>query len=176
MISKHPTTAGAPANAATSELVEQFGAIMEADEYPRVAGRLFGLLLLTEDTCSLEELAEQLSVSKASISINIRMLEQRGIVERVSRPGDRRDHYRITPDVLARTVEQRLARWRRMRAVVSSATASRAIRNKVIHERLDELNRAFEHMHDATARALDEWRQRRGQPRVSNVRNSSRTR
>ncbi len=157
-------------NAATSELVEQFGVIMEADQYPRVAGRIFGLLLLTEDTCSLEEVAEHLSLSKASVSTNIRQLEFRGIVERVSKPGDRRDHYRIASDILACTVEQRLARWRRMRAVVAAATASRAIKNKVIHDRLTLLEKAFGHMHDATARALEDWRRQCGEPRARSTR------
>ena len=66
----------------------------------RVAGRLFGVLLVSAEPRSLDELAEQLGVSKASVSINIRFLEEKGAVERIGRQGDRRDYYRIAEQSL----------------------------------------------------------------------------
>jgi DNA-binding transcriptional regulator GbsR (MarR family) len=49
---------------------------------------------------SLDEMAEQLQVSKASVSANARLLETIGMIERVTKPGDRRDYYAATsPDV-----------------------------------------------------------------------------
>ena len=67
------------------------GLALEADGLPRIAGRIFGLLLISEDALSLDKLASELRVSKASVSTNARMLEHRGVLEQVSRPADRRD-------------------------------------------------------------------------------------
>ncbi len=78
------------------EFIERLGLHYEASGMPRISGRLVGFLLTHEDAHSLDDLAAQLQVSKASISTNARQLEHRGLIERVSHPGDRRDYYRIS--------------------------------------------------------------------------------
>lgn len=170
VVNKVNVQAFPPVNAGTSRFIEQLGVLLETDGYSPVAGRLFGLLLLTEDTCSLDELARELAVSKASVSINVRLLAQRGVVERVGQPGDRRDHYRIAPDLLARTMEQRLARWRRFHEAIASARGTPAIRSRTVRARLDELEQAYAHMLGVTTRALEEWRSRPGRPRPQGAR------
>ena len=70
----------------------------EADGLPRIAGRIFGYLLLNPGECSLEDLSSALGVSRASVSNDARRLAQMGLLERRSRPGDRRDYYSISPD------------------------------------------------------------------------------
>src|SRR5437773_2642922 len=97
----------------TRMFVEKLAVLLETDGMPRVAGRLFGLLLVSAEPRSLDELAKQLGLSKASISINARLLEEKGLVERVGRQADRRDYYRIAEDILERTLEQRSAKIRR---------------------------------------------------------------
>jgi outer membrane protein TolC len=146
-------------NAATTRFIEQFGLLLEADGYPRVAGRLFGLLLVTEDMCSLDELAEQLDVSKASVSINARLLEDKGVIERVTLPGDRRDYYRVAEDMFTRTMEQRVARIRRVHDVIVSAKDSLPVKSATVQARLERLETAHQHLLDVTMRALEEWRQ-----------------
>jgi DNA-binding transcriptional regulator GbsR (MarR family) len=69
--------------AQTAHFIERMGLALEADGLPRIAGRIFGLLLVSEDACSLDDLACDLKVSKASVSTNARMLEQRAVLERV---------------------------------------------------------------------------------------------
>ena len=49
--------------------------LLEADGLPRVAGRIFGTLLLAAEPRSLDDLASTLGVSKASISVNARLLQ-----------------------------------------------------------------------------------------------------
>ena len=64
---------------------------------PRIAGRLVGFLMIHEGAYTLDDLAEALQASKASVSTNARLLEERGILLRTSSPGDRRDFYEIAP-------------------------------------------------------------------------------
>src|SRR5690606_41593620 len=77
------------------QFVERMGQLFEAEAGPRIAGRLFGLLVLTPGALSLDEIAEELRVSKASVSANARMLESMHVISRVTRPGDRRDYYEV---------------------------------------------------------------------------------
>ncbi len=73
-------------HAAIQHFVERMGLMLEEDGMPRIAGRMFGYLLVHEGPFSLDELAERLQVSKASISTNARLLEQLGMLERISAP------------------------------------------------------------------------------------------
>ena len=92
----------------TADFIDRMGLALESDGLPRIAGRIFGLLLVSEDCRSLDDLASELRVSKGSVSTNARLLEQRGVLERNSRPSDRRDYYRVPPDLFSHTMAQRL--------------------------------------------------------------------
>lgn len=98
----------------TRDFIESMGRQFEEDGAPRIAGRLFGFLMLQDEPCSLDDVAEQLQVSKGSASSNARMLEQLGIAERVTRAGDRRDYYQISPDIGERTLERAVQGIERM--------------------------------------------------------------
>jgi DNA-binding transcriptional regulator GbsR (MarR family) len=145
----------------TSAFVEKIAILLEADGMPRVAGRLFGLLLVSAEPRSLDELASQLGLSKASISINARLLEEKGVVERTGRQADRRDYYSIAEDILERTLEQRIAKIRRFQQSIAEARKTCTIDDEVVRSRLENMDMAHNHLIDATARALDEWRARR---------------
>jgi DNA-binding transcriptional regulator GbsR (MarR family) len=96
----------------STDFIERMGILWEADGFPRIAGRIFATALLSPEACSLDQFAERLGVSKASVSNDARMLEKMGFIQRVSRPGDRRDYYEITRDSTARSLATRLERLR----------------------------------------------------------------
>ena len=122
-----------------SEFIEHLGLMMEAERLPRIAGRLLGALILAPDRESLDDLAEHLAVSKPSISVNARLLEQKQLIERVSIPGDRRDYYRVAPDLFRASIEQRLARWRALHDAMGAARAGGASGDPAVRKRLAEL-------------------------------------
>ena len=122
--------------------IEKVGLLFEADSAPRISGRIFGFLLLTPDECSLDELAEALHVSKASISTNARLLGRWGVVERVTRPGDRRDFYRIADDLHVQMLARRLERMQHVRAVIAEGACEAAPKHPRVLRRLRDLNQA----------------------------------
>jgi DNA-binding transcriptional regulator GbsR (MarR family) len=93
-----------------SHFVEEVGLMFEAVRLPRMAGRLFGALLISNPPHqSNGELAEMLQASKGSISTMTRLLMQIGLIERVSLAGDRRDYFQIKPHAWAQMTKQRMA-------------------------------------------------------------------
>src|SRR5215470_18994648 len=90
--------------------IDRLGDAAEADGLSPIAGRLFALLMLAPEPQSLDELADTLGVSKASVSTDARRLLDRGIVERITRTGDRRDYYELAPDFYARIIHNRIDR------------------------------------------------------------------
>jgi DNA-binding transcriptional regulator GbsR (MarR family) len=145
----------------TAQFVERMGLALESDGLPRIAGRIFGLLLISEEALSLDELAAELRVSKASVSTNARLLEHRGVLELVSRPADRRDYYRIPRDLFSHTMAQRLARWQRFQDAIGDARASVPIRSPEVLDRLAEFEEAYTYMTRVIKEAMEEWQQSR---------------
>lgn len=118
----------------TAALVEAIGRKFETDGYPRTAGRMVGFLLLSEHPHSLDELADELRISKGSVSGNARMLDRLGVLQRVTRPGDRRDYYRLADDLHLRLVELKREKLERTRALLREALDTRPapdVRNRL---------------------------------------------
>jgi DNA-binding transcriptional regulator GbsR (MarR family) len=140
-----------------ARFVERMGLYTEAEGLPRIAGRIFGFLLVQPAACSLEDLASALGVSKASISTDTRRLEQLGLLERTSRPGDRRDYYIISQHVLPRSLDVRLERMRRFQELLDEAR-SLPLRSPTVRDRLDNLVAAHTDMIDAVAELQQRWK------------------
>ena len=58
---------------------------------PRSSGQIFGLLYLSTQALSLDEIAEALEISKASVSTGTRQLLGWHAIRQVWKPGDRKD-------------------------------------------------------------------------------------
>ena len=79
--------------------VEDVGIVFEQTGLPRMAGRIFGWLLICDPPHqSTDQLTEALLASKGSISTTTRFLIQIGLIKRLSLPGVRHDYFRIRSD------------------------------------------------------------------------------
>jgi DNA-binding transcriptional regulator GbsR (MarR family) len=78
------------------ELVETLGRSFEKDGFQPIAGRIIGLLIVSDkEELTFDEIVEELQISKGSASTVIKMLELRNAMEYVTRPGDRKRYFRI---------------------------------------------------------------------------------
>jgi DNA-binding transcriptional regulator GbsR (MarR family) len=74
-----------------------------------MAGRVYGALLVADPPeMSADDLASMLKASRGSISTSTRMLELMGIVERLSKPGERRDYFRNRPGAWTASMRMRM--------------------------------------------------------------------
>ena len=142
----------------SQRFIERMGLVWEQEGIPRIAGRIFGFLLLQEHACSLDDMAAALGVSKASISTDARRLEQLQLIERVSRPGDRRDYYAIAADVPIRALELKIAGMRRMSLLHHDLARVRAEVPPAVQSRLAAFNTAHEQILDVLERLVGELR------------------
>ena len=154
---------------ANQRFIEQVGLSAEADGLPRIAGRLFGALLLSEQPRSLDELADQLGVSKASVSTDARRLLERGIVERVGKPGDRRDYYQLAPDFLVRIIRHRVARWGELHDLAVAVRGADWQQPAAVRDRLDYLDAIHAFVLTRVDEALREWEERRPRRRAASA-------
>ncbi len=83
---------------ARENLIQGLGRVSSFWGFSKVVGQLYGLLYLSPQPISLDAMADQLSVSKGNISINIRLLERLGMVRKVWQKGERKDYYEAETD------------------------------------------------------------------------------
>ena len=154
----------------TTNLVERFGLRFEEDGLPRIAGRMLGLLVVSAEPRSLDDLAEVLQASKTSVNTNARLLVRMGAVERTTRPGDRRDYYRIVDNLHMRILETRLEQMRTTRDLMSQAADCCPEEDAHVHERLCSFTKFYEDvvtmLESAKARWFDEQSEQSERRRV----------
>ena len=89
--------------------VEQMGEFFARMGQQRIAGRIFGhLLICSPPEQTAAQLQEAAGASAASVSSMARLLEQIGYVERRGEPSSRRLWYRISPGGVSRAMAQRM--------------------------------------------------------------------
>jgi DNA-binding transcriptional regulator GbsR (MarR family) len=125
-------------NPSVERFIERMGLEAEADGLPRISGRVLGFLITSSNPASLEETAERLHVSRASVSTNCRLLEQLGAAERVTLPGDRKDYYTLAPGFEERFLDATRQSVERKVALAREALAALADDESVARERLVE--------------------------------------
>jgi len=86
-------------------LIENGGRTSQELGAGRIVGQIMVYLYLQKDSQSLDKIADALALSKASISIAVRQLEQFGVVRRVWMKGDRRKYY-CSADNIGTAIQQ----------------------------------------------------------------------
>jgi len=128
-----------------NHFVEDMGLFFEQAGLSRMAGRVMGWLLISDPPHqTMHDLVEELQTSKASVSHATRLLIQIGFIDRVSFPGNRRDHYRIRPGAWVELTRRRAARITAFRKL-----AERGL--DLVEEQPPQQKVALREMHDIYA-------------------------
>ena len=126
---------------AERRLVEKLGHVVEAGGIARIAGQIWGLLVVSSSPLNSAEIAELLQVSRGSVSNNSRLLVSLGILEPLSRPADRQTYFAPQPDGYGRVM--RMAARRAHDNAGTIASAAEQIEDVDTRERIAELERFF---------------------------------
>ncbi|MBD1999011.1 MarR family transcriptional regulator [Leptolyngbya sp. FACHB-541] len=123
-----------------SHFVEEVGLRFEAVGLPRMAGRIFGWLLIANPPHqSMGDLVEVLQASKGSISTMTRLLIQISLIERVSFPGQRRDYFQIKPHAWSQLSQQRMTQITAFRKLAERGLNLLADQPLPLQQRLQEM-------------------------------------
>ncbi|MBM0741904.1 MarR family transcriptional regulator [Phormidium sp. CLA17] len=122
------------------QFIEEVGLSFESVSLPRMAGRVFGWLLISNPPHqSPAELADILQASKGSISTMTRLLVQLSLIERISLPRQRRDYFRIKPNAWVELSKQRLAQITAFRKLAEQGLKLMEQDDPLLLQRLEEM-------------------------------------
>ena len=78
--------------------IEAGGHTTQSLGFGRIIGQIYALLYLTPKSLCLDEIVAELDVSKASVSISVRQLQNWSAIKSVWIKGDRKDYYEAETD------------------------------------------------------------------------------
>jgi len=81
------------------QFVELWGDMSSWWGVSRTMAEIHGLLFISGEALSAEDIQARLGISRGNVSMNIRTLVEWGLVRRVRKRGDRRDYYESLADV-----------------------------------------------------------------------------
>ncbi len=140
-----------------AETVESFSVMFEQFGFPRMGGRIFAFLILTERPYVTQaELADLLQASTGSVSTMTRLLETLGFIERVSLPGHRRDRFQVRADPLVEMSKRRIEGAIHMIDIIEKAKHNKEI-GPLATERLERAESFYRHFHVEMELALIRW-------------------
>ena len=93
-------TAGASKKleATRRRFIEAGGHTTQSFGFGRIIGQIYALLYLTPKSLCLDDIVAELGVSKASVSISVRQLQNWSAIKSVWVKGDRKDYYEAETD------------------------------------------------------------------------------
>jgi DNA-binding transcriptional regulator GbsR (MarR family) len=143
------------------QFIESMGVFFERYGVSRIGGRMLGLLIVAERELTLDEIAATLHVSRASVSTNARILTLYGMAQLVTRPGDRRDYYRLLSDTWSRAMEAELEATLEMRRIGERGLAAARVSDRAATEHLEELIAYCDLVLEDRRITLEHWRNRK---------------
>ncbi len=144
-----------------SKFVENLSRYFESYGIPRIGGRILGLLLVSSEPLSGEDIAAILQVSRASVSTNLRFTLQVGLAEKTSFPGDRVTYYVFPESGLEKTVTAEIQAMNSMKQYVEQGLKSLPP-GGAARSRLEALSGWTDFVLQVWQNALVEWRARQG--------------
>lgn len=98
---------------ARENFIQAWGSIGASWGINKAMAQIHGLLLISPESLSTEEIMEELGMSRGNANMNVRTLIDWGLVYREHKPGDRKEYFMAEKDIWE--VARRIARERRKR-------------------------------------------------------------
>ncbi len=138
--------------------IEDVGLLFEESGHPRMAGRILGCLLISDQLyLSSTELAEILQASKGSVSTMTRFLLQMGLIERVGLPGRRRDYFQIKSGGLTQLVRHAVYELSALRQLTDRGLELMEGHDSEIKQRLEEARDLFSYLEREYPLLIERW-------------------
>jgi DNA-binding transcriptional regulator GbsR (MarR family) len=138
--------------------VEDFGLLFEESGHPRMAGRILGCLLISDQPyLSSIELSEILQASKGSLSTMTRFLLQMGLIERVGLPGRRRDYFQIKSSAWTQLVGHAVYELSALRKMAERGLELMEGQDSELKQRLQEARDLFSYMEREYPLLIERW-------------------
>lgn len=108
--------------------------LFEAEGFSPLVGKIFALLLFAPAPLSLQDMADQLGVSKAAVSVQVRALEKHSMCQKLATRSDRKDYYYIAEDFTMTVARNTTQKIKSIQGQIQTTLASMAYLSEIKEE------------------------------------------
>jgi DNA-binding transcriptional regulator GbsR (MarR family) len=84
---------------AKKQFIQAWGTLGSKWGINRTMAQLHALLMISAEPMSTEDMMEELNISRGNVNMNIRELMDWGLVEKIHKPGDRKEYFSAEKDI-----------------------------------------------------------------------------
>ncbi len=141
---------------------ERMGRLAEHHGHPRMLGRVVGWLMVCEPPHqTTAQLARALKASVSAVHTIVRGLLDKGLVDRITFPGERSAYYRIPEDAATRMFRTGLPNVTAIRQLAEDGLKTFSWRSTEENQRLRELYEFHAFFEREMPRLLERWEEER---------------
>jgi biotin operon repressor len=137
------------------DFIDKLGFYYESYGIPRIGGRILGYILLCDSPISAEHISSALGVSRASVSTNLRLLINYGLIEKKMVQQGRTDFYVMAKSAWENALITRINGFRSLMNILDTDSLS------TDNSSVNEMREWCQLMYSIHEKALDEWKKRR---------------
>jgi len=127
------------------QFIEDLGVESDFFGVPRMGGRILGWLSISEPPGqTVDQIAEAVGGSISSISTMTRLLLQRGMIEKVGVPQDRKIYYRVKKYWWANILKDRIEQTQHIQGIVTRALDTFGNQPEEIKQSLEQMGSYYE--------------------------------
>lgn len=143
------------------EYVEELAVFWGGFGMPKMQGRVMGALLVADPPqMTAEELAGELRASRGSISSATRALIQLGIVERRTRPGERKDYFQTRTN-WSELMHQQIGTYTAFRKIAERGLRIMEGSPPESKRDLEEIHSLYSHLEREMPALIERWERSR---------------
>ena len=146
-----------PLSPALREFIESMGIYFERYGLARIGGRILGLLMVADRPLSLDDMANTLRVSRASVSTNMRLITASSLADHISLPGDRRDYYQFGRDTWERALKAEIEGIILLRRIAERGLAAVSATENTARDHLEEALEFCDLLVEDRQRTIERW-------------------
>lgn len=124
-------------------------------------GRIVGMLIISSEPQSLDDIVETLEMSKGPISQICRRLKERGLIEKVWIPGDRKDYYKAADDIFGKAYANQVNKMQQNIEIAEKyltlAQEADAPKTDYINRQMKIMKEFFELMDEYNKKFMKAW-------------------
>ena len=143
-----------------NELVEKIGVVYERAGHTPMAGRIVGVLFLSEPPYrSFDELVKELSASKSAISNGLNLLSSMGLVEYETFSGDRKRYFKLNLQALETIFRKELENISNFSLLLKKVRDVRSPKYSDFNSGIDNFIKLIEIFQDEYPRIINKWKE-----------------
>lgn len=143
--------------------IEDISLYFEQLGMPRMAGRILGVLLISDPPeQSMTDLCETLQASKSAISTSTRLLDEMGLIERAPSQAPRQVYFRFTPGGWGTFIRMYLRMMASLHQITERGLELLKDEDPALRERLQEAHDMFSLIEEELPTLLRRIEQQRG--------------